>query len=107
MSTKPFNPFAVAQAQFDLVADQLELDEPTRHLLRDPIREHTFAIPVRMDDSSTMIFRGFRVLHNNARGPGKGGIRFHPAGNLDMVRALAMWMTWKCALVDVPLGGAA
>ena len=107
MSTRPFNPFAVAQAQFDLVADQLELDESTRHLLRDPLREHTFAIPVRMDEGSTKIFRGFRVLHNNARGPGKGGIRFHPAGSLELVRALAMWMTWKCALVDIPLGGAA
>ncbi len=107
MPTRPFNPFAVAQAQFDLVADRLELDGPTRDLLREPIHEHTFALPVRMDDGGTKILRGFRVLHNNARGPGKGGIRFHPAGGLDMVRALAMWMTWKCALVELPLGGAA
>jgi len=107
MPTRPFNPFAVAQAQFDLVADRLELDGPARDLLRDPVHEHTFAVPVRMDDGTTRIMRGFRVLHNTARGPGKGGIRFHPAGSLDMVRALAMWMTWKCALVDLPLGGAA
>ena len=107
MSTqKAFNPFEMAQEQFDAVADLLSVDKPTRDLLRWPLREYAFAIPVRMDDGSTRVFRGFRVQHNDARGPSKGGIRFHPAETLDTVRALAMWMTWKCAVVDIPLGGA-
>jgi glutamate dehydrogenase len=107
MSTpKPFNSFEMAQEQFDAVADLLSIDKATRDLLRWPLREYAFAIPVRMDDGSTRVFRGFRVQHNDARGPSKGGIRFHPAETLDTVRALAMWMTWKCAVVDIPLGGA-
>jgi glutamate dehydrogenase (NAD(P)+) len=107
MSTsKPFNSFEMAQEQFDRVADMLHVDTPTRDLLRWPLREYTFAIPVRLDDGNTRVFRGFRVQHNDARGPSKGGIRFHPLETLDMVRALAMWMTWKCAVVDIPLGGA-
>jgi len=105
MSTKSFNPFEMAQAQFDKVADILELDEPTRDLLRNPMREYHFNIPVRMDDGKMKIFRGFRVQHNDARGPGKGGIRFHPHETIDTVKALSMWMTWKCAVVDIPLGG--
>jgi glutamate dehydrogenase (NAD(P)+) len=104
--TKAFNSFEIAQAQFDKVAEYLGLDPATRDLLRYPLREYHFAIPVRMDDGSTKIFRGFRVQHNDARGPGKGGIRFHPQETVDTVRALAMWMTWKCAVVDIPLGGA-
>ena len=103
--TKPFNSFEMAQAQFDRVAAMLELDEPTRHLLRFPLREYHFAVPVRMDDGGVRVFRGFRVQHNDARGPCKGGVRFHPQETADMVRALAMWMTWKCAVVDIPLGG--
>jgi glutamate dehydrogenase (NAD(P)+) len=103
---KPFNSFEMAQAQFDSVADILQLDASTRAFLREPIREFSFAIPVRMDDGGIQVFRGFRVQHNDARGPGKGGIRFHPQETLDTVRALAMWMTWKCAVVDIPLGGA-
>jgi len=99
------NAFEMAQAQFDKVAALLELDAPTRELLRYPQREFSFAIPVRMDDGGVRIFRGFRVQHNDARGPAKGGIRFHPQETLDTVRALAMWMTWKCALVNIPLGG--
>ena len=99
------NPFEVAQSQFDKVAAILELDTPTRELLRTPQREYSFAIPVRMDDGKVRIFRGFRVQHNDARGPAKGGIRFHPHETLDTVRALAMWMTWKTAVVDIPLGG--
>jgi glutamate dehydrogenase (NAD(P)+) len=95
----------MARAQFDRVAGILELDAGTRDLLRSPLREYSFAIPVRMDDGSTRVFRGFRVQHNDARGPCKGGIRFHPQESLDMVRALAMWMTWKTAVVDIPLGG--
>ena len=97
--------FEMAQAQFDKAAAILDLDEGTRELLRWPLREHSFAIPVRMDDGRRRIFRGFRVQHNDARGPSKGGIRFHPQETLDTVRALAMWMTWKCAVVDIPLGG--
>lgn len=105
MSLKPFNAFEMAQAQFDNVANLLDLDQPTRDLLRYPLREYSFSIPVRLDDGSRKVFRGFRVQHNDARGPGKGGIRFHPQETIDTVRALAMWMTWKCAVVDIPLGG--
>jgi glutamate dehydrogenase len=104
-STKAFNPFEMAQAQFDKVADIINLDQPTRDLLRYPLREFSFAIPIRMDDGRTHVFRGFRVQHNDARGPAKGGIRFHPQETLDTVRALATWMTWKCSVVDIPLGG--
>ncbi|MFN8178276.1 MAG: Glu/Leu/Phe/Val dehydrogenase [bacterium] len=103
---KPFNAFEVAQGQFDRVAQLIGLDAPTRALLREPLREYSFLLPVRMDDGSTRVFKGFRVQHNDARGPCKGGIRFHPQETLDTVRALSMWMTWKCALADVPLGGA-
>src|SRR3974390_3520040 len=103
---RAFNSFQIAQAQFDKVAEYLDLDPATRDLLRYPLREFHFAIPVRMDDGTVKIFRGFRVQHNDARGPGKGGIRFHPQETIDTVRALAMWMTWKCAVVDIPLGGA-
>ena len=105
-SAKVFNSFQIAQTQFDKVAEYLGLDSATRDLLRYPLREYQFAIPVRMDDGSVKVFRGFRVQHNDARGPGKGGIRFHPQETIDTVRALAMWMTWKCAVVDIPLGGA-
>jgi glutamate dehydrogenase (NAD(P)+) len=101
----PFNPFEMAQAQFDKAADVLGLDPGTRELLRFPLREYHVAIPVRMDDGSVKVFRGFRVQHNDSRGPCKGGIRFHPHETADTVRALAMWMTWKCAVVDIPLGG--
>ncbi|UCF40954.1 MAG: Glu/Leu/Phe/Val dehydrogenase, partial [Gemmatimonadota bacterium] len=104
--TKPFNSFEMAQAQFDAAADVLDLDQSARELLRFPLREFSFAIPARMDDGSIRVFRGFRVQHNDAKGPCKGGIRFHPLETLDTVRALAMWMTWKCAVVDIPLGGA-
>jgi glutamate dehydrogenase len=105
MADKSFNPFKMAQQQFDRAADSLNLDTATRELLRYPLREYQFSIPVRMDDGSVKIFRGFRVQHNDVRGPGKGGIRFHPLETIDTVRALAMWMTWKCAVVDIPLGG--
>jgi glutamate dehydrogenase (NAD(P)+) len=105
MNTKSYNPFETAQAQFDKNAEILELDKATKDLLRNTLREYHFSIPVRMDDGDVKIFRGFRVLHNDARGPGKGGIRFHPQETIDTVRALSMWMTWKCAVVDIPLGG--
>jgi glutamate dehydrogenase len=105
MAGKSFNPFEMAQAQFDKVADLIDLDTGIRELLRNPLREYHFSIPVHMDDGSVKVFRGFRVQHNDARGPGKGGIRFHPQETIDTVRALATWMTWKCAVVEIPLGG--
>ncbi|MGK2856508.1 MAG: Glu/Leu/Phe/Val family dehydrogenase [Thermoanaerobaculia bacterium] len=106
MQSGSHNAFETAQKQFDNAAGILGLDQATRDLLRTPMREYHFSIPVRMDDGSVQIFKGFRVQHNDARGPGKGGIRFHPLETVDTVRALAMWMTWKCAVVDIPLGGA-
>ena len=97
---------AAALAQFDQTADHLELDPGIRAVLRLPKREWTVNFPVTLDDGSVAVFTGYRVQHNVARGPAKGGLRYHPATDLDDVRALAMWMTWKCALVDVPFGGA-
>jgi len=105
MNKQAYNAFLMAQQQFDKVADLLDLDTATRDLLRNPMREYHFNIPIRMDDGSFKVFRGFRVQHNDARGPCKGGIRFHPQETADTVRALAMWMTWKCAVVNIPLGG--
>jgi len=100
-----YNPFAMAQAEFDRVAKGIGLDSGAVELLRNPMREYQFSIPVRLDDGTTQVFRGFRVQHNDACGPCKGGIRFHPQETIDTVRALAMWMTWKCAVADIPLGG--
>jgi len=105
MSSSAFNAFEMAQTQFDKIAGLLNLDPGTRDLLRWPLREYHFSIPVHMDDGAVQVFRGFRVQHNDARGPGKGGIRFHPMETIDTVRALAMWMCWKTAVVDIPLGG--
>jgi len=105
MNQKSFNAFKMAQSQFDKVAEILELDSGTKELLRNPLREYHFSIPIRLEDGSVKVFRGFRVQHNDARGPGKGGIRFHPYETIDTVRALAMWMTWKCSVVNIPLGG--
>ncbi len=105
MAKGAFNPYEMARAQFDKIADLIGLDQATRDLLRTPMREYHFSIPVRMDDGSKKIFRGFRCQHNDARGPAKGGIRFHPQETIDTVRALSMWMTWKCAVADIPLGG--
>ena len=101
-----YNPYVNAQAQFDKVADMLELDDGAKELLRQPMQEVHFTIPVKMDDGSTKIFKAFRIKHNDARGPAKGGIRFSPNETVDTVRALSMWMTWKCAVVNIPLGGA-
>jgi len=95
----------MAQQQFDAVANKLGLDQATKDFLRNPDREYHFNIPIRMDDGTYKVFRGFRVQHSDARGPSKGGIRFHPQETVDTVRALAMWMTWKTACVDIPLGG--
>ncbi len=105
VSEKAYNPFEIAQQQFNRIAELLGLDEPTRDFMRNPVREYHFNIPVRMDHGGMRIFRGFRVQHNDARGPCKGGVRFHPLETIDTIRALAMWMTWKCAVVDIPLGG--
>jgi len=108
--TPPVSPGAgalsAALAQFDAAADHLGLDEGVRATLRSPQRELTVRFPVRLDDGRVRVFTGYRVQHNVARGPAKGGLRFHPSTDLDEVRALAMWMTWKCALVNVPFGGA-
>jgi glutamate dehydrogenase (NAD(P)+) len=97
---------AAALTQFDAAADHLDLDAGLRAVLRVPQREWTVHFPVKRDDGSVEVFQGYRVQHNVARGPAKGGLRFHPRTDLDDVRALAMWMTWKAALVDVPFGGA-
>ena len=105
MNPKAYNPFDIAQEQFDRIANILELSQAARDLLRTPVREYHFSIPVRMDDGDTKIFRAFRIQHNDARGPGKGGIRFHPMSTVDIMRALAMWNTWRCAVADLPLGG--
>ena len=105
MNAATTNAFQMAQQQFDQVADQLKLDDQVREYLRWPLREFHFRIPVRMDNGQIRVFNGFRVQHNDAIGPCKGGIRFHPAETVDTVRALATWMTWKCAVADIPLGG--
>jgi glutamate dehydrogenase len=105
MSSTSYNPFETAQLQFDSVAKMLNLESAVCELLRQPMREYHFLIPVKMDDGSVKIFKGFRVQHNDARGPAKGGIRFHPHETIDTIRALSMWMTWKCAVVNIPLGG--
>lgn len=99
------NPFEIAQRQLDEAAAILGLDPATHALLREPMRELTVSIPVRMDDGSVHVFKGFRVQYNDARGACKGGLRWHPDETLDTVRALAAWMTWKTAVVDIPLGG--
>jgi glutamate dehydrogenase (NAD(P)+) len=97
---------AAAQAQYDAAAAYLDIEPGLREVLRVPQRELVVKFPVKLDDGSVRVFTGFRVQHNVSRGPAKGGLRFHPQADLDDVRALAMWMTWKCALVDVPFGGA-
>lgn len=99
------NPFKIAQSQLDDAAKIMELDPSVHELLRWPLREFHVTLPVKMDDGTTKIFHGFRVQYNDARGPTKGGLRFHPDETIDTVRALAAWMTWKTAVVDIPLGG--
>ena len=99
------NPFTIAQQQLDEAASVLGLDRATHQMLRQPQRELHVSLPVRMDDGTTRVFSGYRVQYNDARGPAKGGLRFHPDETIDTVRALAAWMTWKTAVVDVPLGG--
>ena len=99
------NAWEVAQRQFDLAAERLDLDPGMRLVLREPRREFTCHFPVHMDDGSVQVFTGYRVQHNLGRGPAKGGIRYHQDVSLDEVKALAMWMTWKCAVVGIPYGG--
>jgi glutamate dehydrogenase (NAD(P)+) len=99
------NAWEVAQQQFDLAAEHLNLSPGLRQVLREPKRELTVHFPVKMDDGSVQVFTGYRVQHNLSRGPAKGGIRYHQNVTLDEVKALAMWMTWKCAVVGIPFGG--
>jgi glutamate dehydrogenase (NAD(P)+) len=106
MTSERDNPFHIAQQQFDKAAELLDLPRSIREVLRVPQRELTVNFPVKMDDGTTTVFTGYRVQHNLGRGPVKGGIRYHPNVDIDEVRALAMWMTWKCALVNIPYGGA-
>src|SRR5213079_3659834 len=104
-SQEELNPFEIAKQQFDRAADYLELDQSLRNVLRNAKRQLIVSIPVRMDGGETKVFEGYRVQHNIARGPAKGGIRYHPNVTLDEVKALASWMTWKCATVGIPYGG--
>jgi glutamate dehydrogenase (NAD(P)+) len=99
------NPFEIAKQQFNRAADYLELDDSTRHVLSSAKRQLIVSIPVKMDGGDVQVFEGYRVQHNIARGPAKGGIRYHPNVTLDEVKALASWMTWKCATVGIPYGG--
>ena len=105
MKGEALNPFTMAQAQFDKAAEILNLEPSLRALLREPMREHVFSIPLKMDSGEVQIFKGYRVQYNNALGPTKGGLRWHPNETIDTVRALSAWMTWKTAVVDLPLGG--
>src|SRR5437588_1339777 len=105
VAREELNPFKIAQQQFDSAADYLGLDESTRQVLKNAKRQLVVSIPVRMDGGEVRVFEGYRVQHNIARGPAKGGIRFHPNVTLDEVKALASWMTWKCATVNIPYGG--
>ncbi|MGA7222727.1 MAG: Glu/Leu/Phe/Val dehydrogenase dimerization domain-containing protein, partial [Candidatus Acidiferrales bacterium] len=100
------NPYRISQIQFDIAAEYLKLDQGLRQILRTPKRVLEVSIPTKMDNGQIKVFSGFRVQHNVARGPAKGGIRYHPAVTLDEVKALAMWMTWKTATVNIPYGGA-
>jgi glutamate dehydrogenase (NAD(P)+) len=105
MAQESLNPFEIAQRQFDTAAEKLGLDDGMREVLRNPKRQLIVSIPTLMDDGTVKVFEGFRVQHNIARGPAKGGIRYHPKVTLDEVKALASWMTWKCATVNIPYGG--
>ncbi len=99
------NPFNIAQEQLDIAAEIMNLDEPAHAILREPMQTLSMNLPVKMRDGSTEVFEGFRVHYNTARGPAKGGIRFHPKEDINTVKALAAWMTWKCSLANIPFGG--
>src|SRR5271169_575426 len=105
LTKESLNAFEIAQEQFDIAAEHLKLDEGLRAVLKTPKRQLIVSIPVRMDDGHIKVFEGYRVQHNLSRGPAKGGIRYHPGVTLDEVKALASWMTWKCATVNIPYGG--
>jgi glutamate dehydrogenase len=102
---RPYNIFEMAQKQFDRCADLIGLDESVREFLRTPMREYQFSLPIFLDSGETKVLQGFVVQFNDARGPTKGGVRFHPFETIDTIRALSMWMTWKCAVTNLPLGG--
>jgi glutamate dehydrogenase/leucine dehydrogenase len=99
------NPFEIASKQFDTAAEHLRLEAWLRGVLKAPKRQLIVSVPTKMDDGTIHVFEGYRVQHNMARGPAKGGIRYHPNVTLDEVKALASWMTWKCATVGIPYGG--
>src|SRR6202161_3228553 len=99
------NPFRIAQIQFDMAAEYLKLDPGLRQILRTPKRVMEVSIPIKLDNGQVKVFVGYRVQHNTARGPAKGGIRYHPNLTLDEVKALASWMTWKTATINIPYGG--
>src|SRR6202140_1724664 len=100
------NPFRIAQIQFDIAAEVLKLDPGLRQVLRTPKRILEVSLPTKMDNGQVKVLTGFRVQHNVARGPFKGGIRYHPGVTLDEVKALSAWMTWKCSVAGIPFGGA-
>ncbi len=100
------NPFKIAQEQLDTAAEVMKLDKAAHAILREPQRTLSVSVPVKMEDGDVKVFQGFRVQYNTARGPGKGGIRYHPAESIDTVKALSAWMTWKCSLANIPFGGA-
>ena len=105
-SPEELNPFRIAMRQFDTAAEKCGLEPGLREVLRRPRRALSLSLPVKMDDGSIKVFDAYRVQHSNARGPCKGGIRYHPGVTFDEVKALASWMTWKCAIVNIPFGGA-
>ncbi|NPV52886.1 MAG: Glu/Leu/Phe/Val dehydrogenase [Firmicutes bacterium] len=104
-SSKKFDPFEIAQYQYDSVVEKMDIDDGIKEVMRYPERVLYVSFPVKMDDGSIRVFHGFRAQHSTARGPAKGGIRFHPDVTIEEVKALAMWMTWKCATVGIPFGG--
>ncbi|HYC27049.1 MAG TPA: Glu/Leu/Phe/Val dehydrogenase dimerization domain-containing protein, partial [Nitrososphaerales archaeon] len=100
------NPFDNALEQLRIAAEYLKLEDGIHQMLAHPKREVTVSLPTRMDNGETRVFTGYRVQYSDARGPSKGGIRYHPNVSLDEVKALACWMTWKCSIADIPFGGA-
>src|SRR5439155_13644592 len=105
-SSENLNSYAIAQAQFDAAAQYVEIPDGLREYLRHTSRLTTVEFPIEEDDGTVKTYTGYRALHSRVRGPGKGGIRYHPDVTADEVRALASWMTWKCAVADIPFGGA-
>lgn len=102
----PTNPYEIMIRQFDVAAKIIGLDHDAYNVLKTPARQYLVSLPVKMDNGKFQVFEGYRIIHNTSRGPSKGGIRYSPEVNLDEVKALAAWMTWKCAIADIPYGGA-